>query len=114
MTASRAAKPFAWRALPEAKLAREAEMCFAVLATSTDYDAWHEVHEDVTAEVIIANLQKNVAVSQRVLRRLVPVLDGPRTCACTSALAAALVTALELVPEETLKRLGPLVKKYVS
>ena len=101
-------------ALPEAKLAREAEMCFAVLATATDYDAWHDEHDDVTAEVIVANLAKNVAVSQQVLRRLVPRLGGPRRCACASALATALVTARELVPDETIERLGPIVSKYIS
>ena len=101
-------------ASPEAKLAREAEMCFAVLATATDYDAWHEVHEDVTVEVILKNLARNVAVSQQALRKLVPRLTGMRSCACESALATALVTSKELVPEETLSRLQPMIAKYMS
>ena len=101
-------------ALPEAKLAREAEMCFAVLATATDYDAWHEVHDDVTVDVILANLAKNVAVSQRALRKLLPRIPAHRDCACESALATALVTAKELVPAETLSRLGPIVSRYMS
>jgi 5'-methylthioadenosine phosphorylase len=101
-------------ALPEAKLAREAEMCFAVLATSTDYDAWHEVHDDVTVDMILANLAKNVAVSQQALRKLVSRLPGHRGCACESALATALVTAEELVPTETLTRLQPIIGKYMG
>jgi 5'-methylthioadenosine phosphorylase len=101
-------------AAPEAKLAREAEMCFAVLATSTDYDAWHESHDDVTVELVLANLAKNVATSQQALRKLVPRLPGRRLCDCERALATALVTAQELVPEATLQRLGPLVSKYMS
>lgn len=101
-------------ALPEAKLAREAEMCFAVLATSTDYDAWHESHEHVTVDMVLANLAKNVARSQQALRRLIPRLNGPRRCSCGSALSTALVTAKDLVPGPTLERLWPLVSKYMS
>ena len=100
-------------ALPEAKLAREAEMCFAVLATATDYDAWHEIHDDVTVDVILANLAKNVAVSQLALKRLLPRLPDSRGCSCESTLATALVTAKEHVPEATLSRLGPIVSKYM-
>ena len=99
-------------ALPEAKLAREAEMCFAVLATPTDYDVWHEVHADVTVDIILEHVQKNVGVSRQVLRGLVPKLRVSRHCACGSALASALVTAPEFVPKETLERLGPIVSKY--
>jgi 5'-methylthioadenosine phosphorylase len=101
-------------ASPEAKLAREAEMCFAVLATATDYDAWHEIHEDVTVEVILKNLARNLAISRQALRKLAARLTGMRTCACESALATALVTAKELVPEETLRRLQPLIGRYMS
>ncbi len=101
-------------ASPEAKLAREAEMCFAVLATATDYDAWHESHADVTVEMVLATLAKNVATSQTALRKLMPRVPEQRHCDCGAALATALVTAKELVPEETLQRLGPLVSKYMS
>jgi 5'-methylthioadenosine phosphorylase len=101
-------------ASPEAKLAREAEMCFAVLATATDYDAWHESHADVTVEMVLSNLAKNATTSQAALRKLMPRVPEQRTCDCGSALATALVTAKELVPEETLQRLGPLVSKYMS
>jgi 5'-methylthioadenosine phosphorylase len=101
-------------ASPEAKLAREAEMCFAVLATATDYDAWHESHADVSVDMILGNLTKNAATSQSILRKLMPRVPEQRRCDCGAALATALVTARELVPEETLQRLGPLVSKYVS
>ncbi len=101
-------------ALPEAKLAREAEMCFAVLATATDYDSWHEEHDDVTVDVILANLQRNVRTSQHALRRLIPRLTGARRCACQSALKSALVTSQELVPKETIEKLGPIISKYMG
>ena len=101
-------------ALPEAKLAREAEMCYAVLATATDYDAWHDVHEQVNVEMILANLAKNVRTSQQALRKLLPRLPEHRHCDCGSALGNALVTAMESVPETTIERLGPLVSKYMS
>ena len=90
-------------ASPEAKLAREAEMCFAVLATATDYHPWHESHADVTVEMVLATLAKNVATSQTALRKLVPRVPEQRQCDCGAALATALVTARELVPEENKK-----------
>lgn len=101
-------------ALPEAKLAREAEMCFAVLATATDYDSWHPEHEDVTVDVILANLAENVKASQKTLQRLIPRLNTARRCGCQSALETAIVTAPELVPKETLEKLGPIVSKYIG
>jgi 5'-methylthioadenosine phosphorylase len=100
-------------ALPEAKLAREAEMCYATLACATDYDCWHEVHGDVTAEMIVANLLKNVAVSQQAVRLALRRLPASRECACASALKDALVTSWGLVPEATRRRLAPLIDKYV-
>jgi 5'-methylthioadenosine phosphorylase len=101
-------------ASPEAKLAREAEMCFAVLATATDYDAWHQSHAAVTAEMVLANLAKNATTSQAALRKLMPRIPKQRHCGCGAALATALVTAQALVPEQTLQKLGPLVSKYMS
>ena len=100
-------------ALPEAKLAREAEMCFAVLATATDYDAWRETHADVTVDVVLDNLRQNAARSEMALRHLIPRLAGMGVCACQSALSNAIVTRQELAPKETLERLGPLVTKYM-
>jgi 5'-methylthioadenosine phosphorylase len=101
-------------ALPEAKLAREAEICFAVLACSTDYDCWHDAHEDVTAEMIVANLLRNVEVSRQAVRQALRRLPAKRECACKDALKNALVTSLDLVPEATKKRLGPIIGRYAE
>jgi 5'-methylthioadenosine phosphorylase len=101
-------------ALPEAKLAREAEICYAVLACSTDYDCWHDAHEDVTAEMIVGNLLKNVAVSRQAVRVMLQRLPGERTCPCSSALKDAFVTSFGLVPPETMKALEPIVGRYVE
>ena len=100
-------------ALPEAKLAREAETCYAILACATDYDCWHDDEADVTAEMIVANLQKNVAVSQEAVRLFLRRLPRERRCGCREALANALVTPLELVPPATLAKLEPLIRKYL-
>jgi 5'-methylthioadenosine phosphorylase len=100
-------------ALPEAKLAREAEICYATLALVTDYDTWHESHDAVTAEMIIANLNKNVETARRVVRAAVRALPAERACRCASALEAALVTPAELVPEETRRELAPLIGRYM-
>ncbi|MEK7215535.1 MAG: S-methyl-5'-thioadenosine phosphorylase, partial [Chloroflexota bacterium] len=101
-------------ALPEAKLAREAEICYATLACTTDYDCWHETEADVTIELIIGNLLKNVAASKSIIRRLVDRIPQQRTgCLCPSALASAIVTSRELIPEKTKTDLAALVSKYL-
>ena len=100
-------------ALPEAKLAREAEMCYSVLATATDYDAWHSSYENVTVEIVLANLSNNVRESQQALRKLLARLPEQRHCDCQSALRTALVTTSELIPAATIQKLGPLVSKYM-
>ncbi len=101
-------------ALPEAKLAREAEICYCILACATDYDCWHDDEADVSAGLIVANLRKNVAVSQEAIRLFLRRLPVQRQCGCRSALADALVTPLELVPPATLAKLEPLIAKYVA
>ncbi len=101
-------------ALPEAKLAREAEMCYAILACATDYDCWHDEHASVTAEMIVANLNKNVEVSQQAVGLALTRLPSRRECACASALKDALVTPMELVPPQTKQRLAPLIDKYAQ
>ena len=99
--------------LPEAKLAREAEMCYAVMAHVTDYDVWHESEEDVTVELVLQTLSANVRLAQRALLAVVERLAGSaRPCECEGALANALITAREAVPPETLARLRPIVGKY--
>jgi len=100
--------------LTEAKLAREAEICYATLAMITDYDCWHPEHESVTAAQIIATLVQNAENAQKVLRAAVGSLAAERTCKCGSALQQALVTDLKLVPKATKKRLTAIIGKYVS
>jgi len=100
-------------ALPEAKLAREAEICYATLACVTDYDCWYEGHESVTAEMIVANLAKTVAVAQRTVRLALSGLPARRDCLCASALRDALITPLNIVPEETKTNLAPIIGKYM-
>ncbi len=100
-------------ALPEAKLAREAELCYATLALVTDYDCWHESEESVSVELVVANLQRGVATSQRVLRTLVAALPAGRDCACGSALRDAIITSHDAIPEEARIRLSAIIGKYL-
>ena len=100
-------------ALPEAKLAREAEICYGVLACSTDYDVWHETEGDVTAEMIVANLLRNVEVSRRAVRLTLAQLPDARDCGCRDALRDAIITPMDQVPEEAKQRLAPIIGKYL-
>jgi 5'-methylthioadenosine phosphorylase len=101
-------------ALPEAKLAREAEICYATLAFATDYDCWHETEEAVTVEMVVKNLLQNVETGKQIIRGALPEIPtGERTCACATALAAAIITQRDLIPEATKRRLGILVEKYL-
>jgi len=101
-------------ALPEAKLAREAEICYATMALVTDYDCWHETEEDVSVEVVVANLHQSVATSRQVIREVVSRLPATRECHCASAMRNAIITSPERIPESTRKRLSLLVDKYLS
>jgi len=101
-------------ALPEAKLAREAEICYAILACSTDYDVWHDTHEDVSAEMIVANLLRNVQLSRNAVRLALQRLPDLRSCGCSHALRDAIITPLELAPEEIKRRLAPILSPYVA
>jgi 5'-methylthioadenosine phosphorylase len=98
----------------EAKLAREAELCYATIAMVTDYDCWHPEHESVTAAQIIATLNQNSDNARKVLRQAVKTLPAKRSCKCGSALAHALVTDLKLVPSATKKNLAAIIGKYIS
>ncbi|HEU5316899.1 MAG TPA: S-methyl-5'-thioadenosine phosphorylase [Chloroflexota bacterium] len=101
-------------ALPEAKLAREAEICYATLAFATDYDCWHETEEDVTVEMVVRNLLQNVETGKQIIRAALPEIErGERTCPCASALSTAIITQRDLIPSETKTRLGILVEKYL-
>ena len=103
-------------ALPEAKLAREAEMCYATMAWITDYDCWHESEEVVSVELVVQNLLQNVATSKEMLSRVIPRLGTARArdCACASALQNAIITHPDAIPQEAKERLAPLVGRYLS
>jgi 5'-methylthioadenosine phosphorylase len=99
--------------LQEAKLAREAEICYATLAMVTDYDCWHTGHDDVTVEQVIAVAHENAGNAQRVLKAAIRALpQGERTCACASALKYAVMTDKAAIPPETRKKLALLLEKY--
>ena len=100
--------------LQEARLAREAELCYATLAMATDYDCWHEAHEDVTVEAILAVMASNVAHAREVLRSVIPSLRGERTCACKDALRYAILTEPGRIPTEARDRLGLLLDRYLG
>jgi len=98
----------------EAKLAREAEICYAAIAMITDYDCWHPDHESVTAAQIIATLNQNAENAQKVLRTAVREIPDGRSCGCGATLQHALVTNMKLVPTTTKKRLSAIIGKYMS
>lgn len=100
--------------LQEAKLAREAEICYATLACVTDYDCWHESEEDVTIGEVIENLKKNALNAQKIIRFAVKNIDAPRSCSCAEALKFAIVTHPEFIPEDIKKKLSPLIGKYLN
>jgi 5'-methylthioadenosine phosphorylase len=99
--------------LQEAKLAREAEICYSTLAMVTDYDCWHPDHDAVTAEQILSVLGKNAETARKVLRAAVRRLPVPRDCECASALKYALITPPELVPEAVKRELQPIIGRYM-
>lgn len=99
---------------PEAKLAREAEICYAVIAHVTDYDVWHETEEPVNVEMLLNNLWANAAITKRAIEHLIPLLPERRECACGTALATAIVTSRTLIPEKTKRDLALLIGKYLS
>jgi 5'-methylthioadenosine phosphorylase len=99
--------------LQEAKLAREAEICYTTIALVTDYDCWHPSHDQVTVEMIVANLTQNARTAQAVIASAVGELPFERTCECASALKHAIITRPEAVPPERRRALAPLVGKYL-
>jgi 5'-methylthioadenosine phosphorylase len=100
--------------LQEAKLAREAEICYATLALVTDYDCWHPAHDSVTVDMIVANLQQNAKTAQEVIANAVETLPIDRTCECARALASAIITRPEAVPAAAKEKLRPIIGKYMS
>jgi 5'-methylthioadenosine phosphorylase len=99
--------------LQEAKLAREAELCYATVAMVTDYDCWHESEEDVTIEAILAVMHRNIDHARRLIRTVVPRLGPAGGCACQEALRHAIITAPDRIPPAARDRLGLLIDKYL-
>ena len=100
--------------LQEAKLAREAEMCYVTLALVTDYDCWHPSHDSVTVEMIVQTLTRNAQTAQRAIAEAVTKLPAARSCTCGSALQYALITRPEAIPAQVKHDLAPLIGKYLS
>lgn len=100
--------------LQEAKLAREAEICYSTLALVTDYDCWHPDHDSVTVDLIVANLLQNAKTAQQVLAAAVAQLPITRSCECARALATAIITRPEAMPADRKAVLQPIIGKYLS
>jgi 5'-methylthioadenosine phosphorylase len=101
-------------ALPEAKLAREAEICYAIIGCITDYDSWWHSAEPITIDVILNTMRQNVNTAKKVIKLAVSRLPEKRDCGCATALETAIVTAPELIPAEQKKKLNLLIGKYIS
>lgn len=104
-------------ALPEAKLAREAELCYATIACATDYDCWHESEESVTVEMVLSNLSANVANAQRILRSVATKIPSERSanaCSCASALETAIITDRSKIPANVKEKYALLIGKYLA
>jgi len=101
-------------ALPEAKLAREAEICYGMMAIVTDYDCWNELSETVSAEMVISNLKKSIQTAKKILRHAIINLPVKKECVCGRALENAIITAPELIPEKARKDLDIIIGKYIK
>jgi 5'-methylthioadenosine phosphorylase len=100
--------------LQEAKLAREAEICYATIALVTDYDCWHPEADHVTVGMVVSNLQHNTEMAKRLIAEAVERVPAQRGCLCANALATAIITNPEAIPAETKRDLAPIVGKYVK
>lgn len=99
--------------IPEAKLAREAEICYGVIALATDYDCWHEAHDDVSIEAILAIIKKNVATAKAIIKNAVRKIVAERACSCSSALQYAIITDKSVISDEARERLDIIIGKYL-
>jgi len=102
--------------VPESRLAREAEICYGTVALATDYDCWHDGHDDVSVEAVIAIIQQNVATARQIIKTAVETIVAQRTersCECASALQFAIMTDKSLIPDETKQALNPIIGKYL-
>jgi 5'-methylthioadenosine phosphorylase len=100
--------------LQEAKLAREAEICYSTIALVTDYDCWHPEHDAVTVEMIVATLQQNAKTAQALIADAVERVPAERSCPCASALASAIITRPEMIPADVRRDLAPIIGKYIQ
>ncbi len=100
--------------IPEAKLAREAELCYATLALATDYDCWHESEEDVTIEAVLGVIKRNVEMAQKIIRAAAREMGEVPHCSCPRALENAILTSPELIPAEVKERLSVIIGKYIK
>ena len=100
--------------MAEAKLCREAEICYSTVACITDYDCWYPDHGSVTLEMVMSNLAKNVDNAKKLISRVIRELDPQRGCGCGKALQFAIVTDKKLIPAKTKKDLAPLIGKYIG
>jgi len=101
-------------ALPEAKLAREAEICYAIIACVTDYDSWKELSEPVTVDVILDVLHQNIDIAKKIIKLAVSRIPDKRDCDCATAMQSAMATAQEFIPDEQKKKLNLLIGKYLE
>jgi len=99
--------------MPEAKLAREAEICYSSLACVTDYDCWHPQHESVTIDMVIENLSKNVGNAKKILSAVIRNISDERNCSCCESLKYAIITDKKLIPEKVKQNLDIIIGKYV-
>ncbi|NOQ41467.1 MAG: S-methyl-5'-thioadenosine phosphorylase, partial [Desulfuromusa sp.] len=102
--------------LPESRLAREAEICYGTVALATDYDCWHDGHEDVSVEAVLAVIQKNVATAKEIIKTAASMIvqqRQQRNCPCAEALKFAIMTDRSLIPAETQQMLEPIIGKYL-
>ncbi len=99
--------------LPEAKLAREAEICYATLALATDYDCWYEAEDDVSVDAILEIIKNNVANAKKIIRAVVDMIPAERTCSCKDALKFSIMTDTKTIPEKTKQDLDIIIGKYV-
>ena len=100
--------------IPEARLAREAEICYGTVALATDYDCWHEGHDDVTVEAVLEIIRQNVAMARHIIKHAVGVLSAAPGCACGDALQYAIMTDRALIPAQVCKDLDPILGKYLD
>lgn len=100
--------------LPEARLAREAEICYGTVALATDYDCWHDGHEDVTVEAVLSIIRQNVSMARNIIKQAVSSLSATPGCSCGESLKFAIMTDHSLIPEQARQDLAPIIGKYLD